>query len=349
MADVNGDQPGVSFVVPVRNGERWLGTALAAILAQADGRPMEVVAVDDRSTDGSLAILERHAASGRIRLVEGRGRGAAAAINLGIRQSRYPIVCQVDQDVILEPGWLRGVTAALAAADVAAAQGYYVRPFGTGIWARVMGLDLEQRYGRIRGRQVDHVCTGNSAYRAEALHRVGLFDEGLGYGYDNDMSYRLAEAGCRLALCPDARSVHRWREGMAAYVRQQYGFGYGRLDLVAKHRRRLTGDDVSGFAMILHAPTMLAALSAGGAAGLLAAAGAPWAPAALAASGLAAILTLERLFAGVRAAVQFRDLAGLWFAPIHLCRDVAWAWALVVWTLRRLRGRASRPSDSMRP
>ena len=63
---------------------------------------------------------------------------------------------------------------------------------------------------------------GNSVYRASALYQVGLFDESLGYGYDNDMSYRLAAAGYRLVLCRRARSVHRWREGIRGYLVQQY-------------------------------------------------------------------------------------------------------------------------------
>ncbi len=88
---------------------------------------------------------------------------------------------------------------------------------------------------------VDHVCTGNTVYRAEALARVGLLDESLGYGYDNDLSYRLGAAGYALAFCRDARSRHRWREGLAGYLTQQYGFGYGRLDVVAAHPDRVGG------------------------------------------------------------------------------------------------------------
>lgn len=338
---------GVSFVVPVKNGSRWLDAALGAILAQADGRPMEVIAVDDGSTDDSAAILRRYAADGKVRMLAGPGRGAAAAINEGVRHAAHPVICQVDQDVILDRGWMARVTAELARGDVAAGQGYYATPADGTVWARVMGLDLEQRYARIRGPWVSHVCTGNAAYRAEALHRVALFDETLGYGYDNDMSYRLAAAGYRLAFCREARSVHRWREGARAYLAQQYGQGYGRLDVIAKHRRRLLGDDVSGPAMILHAPLMLGALVMLGAAGALALAGGPWRPAALGGGGLLLALALERFTAGVGAALRFGDRAGFMFAPVHLLRDLAWVAALAVWTGRRLRGRAPRPSDSM--
>ena len=66
----------------------------------------------------------------------------------------------------------------------------------------MMGRDLEQRYRRIRGDEVDHVCTGNTAYRASALHQVGLLDETLGYGSDNDLSYRLHDGRPSPRLLP---------------------------------------------------------------------------------------------------------------------------------------------------
>jgi glycosyltransferase involved in cell wall biosynthesis len=339
---------GVSFVLPVYNGERWLDEALRAILAQDDGRPFEVLVVDDRSSDGSAEILGRFAGDPRVRVQPGAGRGAAAAINQGLRAARHPVVCQVDQDVVLGPGWMAALCEALAAPGVGAAQGYYQTPRRGSPWARVMGLDLELRYSRIGGSALDHVCTGNSAYRAEALHRVGLLDESLGYGYDNDLSYRLGRAGYRLAFCREARSVHQWRDGLWPYLRQQYGVGYGRLDLVAKHPGRAGGDDVSGWRMILHVPATLAVLAASTAAALGALAGMPWRPWLLLAAAVAAVLALDRVVAGLEAALRFRDPAGLAFAPIHLLRDLAWTAALLAWSGRRLAGGATRPRQSMR-
>jgi glycosyltransferase involved in cell wall biosynthesis len=340
---------GVSFVLPVYNGERWLDAALRAILAQDDGRPFEVLVVDDRSSDGSAEIIGRFAADPRLRQLPGAGRGAAAAINQGLRAARHPVVCQVDQDVVLGPGWMAALCGALAAPGVGAAQGYYQTPRRGSPWARVMGLDLELRYSRIGGSALDHVCTGNSAYRAEALRRVGLLDESLGYGYDNDLSYRLGRAGYRLVFCREARSVHHWRDGLLPYLRQQYGVGYGRLDLVAKHPGRAGGDDVSGWRMILHVPATLAVLAAGTAAALAALAGTAWRPWLLLAAVVTAVLTLDRLVAGLEAVVRFRDPAGLAFAPVHLLRDLAWTAALLTWSGRRLAGSAPpRPRQSMR-
>ena len=341
--------PGVSFVVPVYDGARTLATALDAVLAEAAGRECEVIAVDDGSRDGSLELLEAHARAGRIVLLRGAGRGAAAALNQGVRRARHEIVCQVDQDVVLDPGWLARTTSALASApDVAAAQGRYRASRGDGPWARVMGLDLDLRASRL-AREVDHVCTGVTAYRRSALIAVGLFDESFGYGYDNCLSYRLGAAGWRLVRCPEATALHRWRPRLVGYLRQQFGVAYGRLDLVAKFPGRFAGDQVSGPGMILHAAATACALVLAAAGAALALGGAPAGAALPLAAALALVLLLaaERAVAGVRAARRFRDPVGLLFPLAHLLRDLAWVAALVAWLARRATLRAPAARHSM--
>ena len=337
----------MSFVIPVYNGERTLDATLACVLALAATRPSQVLVIDDGSSDGSLRIIEGYARAGRLELLRGEGRGAAAAINLGIRRARYEIVCQFDQDVAPDPGWLERVIAELGSGpDVAAVQGRYRALPRDGPWARVMGLDLDLRAARLP-RDVDHVCTGNTAYRKRALCAVGLFDESMGYGYDNCMSYRLGRVGYRLLHCRAATSVHRWRPRLWHYLVQQFGVAYGRLDLIAKYPERFSGDQVSGPGMILHAAAMTLALALLGiaalASGLGADAGAPLAVAIAIPAGLAA----ERSVAGLRAALRFRDPAGLLFPFAHLLRDVAWVAAVLVWLPRRAVGRARAPGHSM--
>ena len=340
--------PGVTFVIPVRNGARWLDAVLSAIRNQHWPGPTEIIAIDDRSTDSSRVMLDRHAADGAVIVLDGEGRGAAAAINLGIARGSHPFIAQVDQDVVIHPGWLATLMAAFDDAAVAAAQGRYVAPADADIWSDVMALDLEHRYRTLRPSP-DHVCTGNTVYRRTALGDVRLFDERLGYGYDNDLSYRLGGAGFRLAFRPDATSTHHWRQGLAGYARQQYGFGYGRLDLLAKHRTRARGDDVSGLGMMAQAPaTATVIVLAACAAGAHATGHSPALPATLAAV-VALALVLERFSAGLIAARSSRSRAGFWFVPVHAVRNLAWVAAIVVWSCRRLRGARASASDSMHP
>jgi glycosyltransferase involved in cell wall biosynthesis len=319
-----------------------------AILDDGANRELDVVLVDDGGGDGATDLLRELARDRRVRAIEGPRRGAAAAINAGIRAARYAIVCQVDQDVIVHRGWMDTLVRALDDPSVGAAQGRYCVDRSAKVCARVMGLDLEQRYAALH-RTTDHVCTGNTAYLVAALHAAGLFDEDLGYGYDNDVSYRLQEAGYRLVFCRDACSTHMWRDTFAGYVVQQYGFGYGRLDVVAKHRRRVTGDRVSPCVMMLHPAVLAVALAAASVSLSLAAIGASWRGAAAVAIVLIATLVGERLVAGVRAAVRFRDAYALLFPILHLVRDATWVAAIMAWSVRRLTCRPPDPSHSMRP
>ena len=338
---------GVSFVVPVHNGGAYLAETLSSIVAQADGRPFEIIVVDDHSSDVPPAVVAATVKACPLRVLRGPGRGAPAAVNAGIRAATMPYICQVDQDVVLEPGWMSHLVAALDDPRVGAAQGYYATGREGSFLPRVMGLDLELRYAAV-GRQTDHVCTGNSAYRRDALAAVGLFDETLGYGYDNDLSYRLESAGYRLAFCRDARSRHRWREGLLGYVTQQYGFGYGRLDLLTRHPTRYRGDAVSPALMMAHPALMGVALVLVLAAALSSVLGGSVTPMIWAAAAVMTALVVERAIAGIRAWQRFGDPAALAFPVVHLIRDLAWVNASIVWLARRLLRRPSRPEHSMR-
>jgi glycosyltransferase involved in cell wall biosynthesis len=341
---------GVSFVVPVRNGGQTLAAVIAGIDAQRDGRPFEILAIDDGSEDASAAWLAEEQRRGRLRLIDGPRRGVAAALNAGVAMARHPIICQVDQDVELGAGWLAHLTRELDRdPNLGAVEGHYALDRRAPTLARVMSLDLEQRYTSAVGREATHVCTGNTAYRASALARIGPFDERFGYGADNDMSYRLRQAGYRLAHCARARSVHHWRATFAGFCRQQYGFGYGRLDVVARHPGQVAGDSVAPALMMAHPLLLLVALACAVWALVAWVAGQDVALPLTMSVGLVAVLTGERALAGTRAAWRFRDPAALLFPAAHLLRDLCWIAAVGVWCVRRLAGRASYPAHSMSP
>jgi hypothetical protein len=201
-------------------------------------------------------------------------------------------------------------------------------------------LDLSIRYEQMGTSELNHACTGNTAYRMNALREVGGFDDSLGYGYDNDLSYRLVDAGYRLRLAQGAIAKHAWPVTLWGYLKQQYGLGYGRLDLVRKHPHRVGGDCVSPSAMMAHAP--VAALSMLALAlGIL---GGHGSVVIVGLTGLCGLL-LERVWTVVRSRQVHAPSA--WALPfVHLLRDGAWIAAVAAWCARALR-RPSRPVDSM--
>src|SRR5262245_10754564 len=92
--------PLVSCIVPVYNGEAFLGEALASIRAQRH-RPIEILVVDDGSTDGTAAVVM--AADAGIRYMRQDNAGGAAARNRGIGMARGTFVAFLDADDLWPP------------------------------------------------------------------------------------------------------------------------------------------------------------------------------------------------------------------------------------------------------
>jgi glycosyltransferase involved in cell wall biosynthesis len=92
--------PDVSVVIPCYNAERWVGRAIDSVLAQ-EGVTVEVIAIDDGSTDGSVEVLRGY--DDRIHWDTGPNRGACAARNRGLALARADYVMFLDADDYLLP------------------------------------------------------------------------------------------------------------------------------------------------------------------------------------------------------------------------------------------------------
>jgi glycosyltransferase involved in cell wall biosynthesis len=93
----------VAVVIPAFNAERWIDETLRSVRAQTH-RALEIVVVDDGSTDGTCGIVERHAAlDGRIRLIRQANAGVAAARNRGVAETCADLIAPVDADDLWAP------------------------------------------------------------------------------------------------------------------------------------------------------------------------------------------------------------------------------------------------------
>src|SRR5512140_2808389 len=109
----------VSVVMPAYNAERTVREAVDSVLSQT-GAELELIAVDDGSTDGTLAVLSA-IDDPRLVIVSGRNAGAAAARNRGIARARGGTVAFIDADDVWLAGKLAAQLAALSRSPAAAA------------------------------------------------------------------------------------------------------------------------------------------------------------------------------------------------------------------------------------
>ncbi|MBQ9069523.1 MAG: glycosyltransferase family 2 protein, partial [Eggerthellaceae bacterium] len=120
----------LSVLVPIYNAERYLDQCLDSLRAQTFA-DLEVVAIDDGSTDASPSILARHAAQdGLIRVIAKRNTGYGDSMNRGIEAARGQWVGLCEPDDFVDARQLPQISACLALDDtVVAGEDAAVRPF----------------------------------------------------------------------------------------------------------------------------------------------------------------------------------------------------------------------------
>ena len=209
---------GISVVIPVWNGERHLAEAIESALGQTV-RPIEVVVVDDGSTDGSAAIAESLEAT-----VVGTGHaGTGAALNRGVAATGGSILAFLDADDVWPPQRCE-VLAALLDEDrsLDAAMGSIDEFISPELTA------AERRALRTPNRGMQSPLATAMLIRRGAFRKVGPFDESLAIGTGLEWASRLADRGIKLGRITDIvllRRLHsqntgvRLRDERGAYAR----------------------------------------------------------------------------------------------------------------------------------
>ena len=168
-------------MVPVFDERDSLGplvTEIAAALGAAGGgRAYEIVAVDDGSTDDSLAVLKTlKATHPELHIVALAARaGQSAALAAGFQAARAPIVVTLDADLQNDPGDIPAVVAALEHNGVAAVVGYRAERRDTG-WRRLQSRIANGVRNWLTHETIRDTGCSLKAFRAEALRPIPLFN-----------------------------------------------------------------------------------------------------------------------------------------------------------------------------
>jgi len=325
----------VAVIIPAFNAERTLARCLEACARQT--RPAEeLIVVDDGSTDATPRIAQSHG----VHFLQQDRRGPAAARNNGAHTARADVVVFTDSDCVPEPQWLERLLAGLAP-GVAGVGGSYgiVNPE---YWlARMVHEEIVARHAGL-GEDVDFLGSFNVAYAMEAFNNVGGFDESFtaASSEDNDLAYRIQDAGGSLRFAPEARVAHFHPTRLWPYLGSQRRHGCWRMKLYQKHPNRASrGDKYAGMADLLAPPFALclwlswAALAGAALAGHYVTMGVY--SVVLATVGY----SLFHCMRAARLARRTGEIAALAFAGVTILRDLARGIGLVQGIVRfQLRG-----------
>ena len=239
----------VAVVIPSWNSAALLPRCLGSLRDQ--GVELETLVVDNGSTDGTVAYLEREGVA-HVALTE--NRGFAVAVNLGVAQVKSPAVLVLNADTVLEPGAVGTLLDALEAdpslggvqprllqleegveRDVARARLYSAgQRLSRDGRAFEQGAGEAESPGYLQGGEVFGVCGAACLLRRELFEQLGGYDERYFAFYEDvDLNVRARIAGWRFAYVPAAVV---WHLGNASWTAEAPQPSAWNARLVARNR-----------------------------------------------------------------------------------------------------------------
>jgi glycosyltransferase involved in cell wall biosynthesis len=249
--------PDLTVVIPSLNGARGVDRCLRALAAQSIRQRLEILVIDDGSTDDTAEVARAH---GVTVIQHPHNLGIAAARNTGLSAAKADIIAFLDDDCEPEPEWARHVLAGYADEDIAGVCGPIIPRTPPGLLRgflsrnnplRPLELELADGYSlpyrfylyvkrqwsprpRTGPRDVYSFAGANMSFRRKALFDAGQFDERFRFGAEElDMCMRVRQTipGARLAFVPQAHVIHHFKPQLRDTLRRSrsYGIGSARL------------------------------------------------------------------------------------------------------------------------
>ncbi len=223
-----------SVIIPTFNGAKRIGACLDALAMQAAGRPIEIVVVDDGSTDNTVAVV---AAYPGVRVLTQRNSGPAAARNRGASEANGSILLFTDDDCVPAQGWLDAMLQPFGNPEVVGAKGTY-RTVQRQLVARFVQLEYEDKYRHMSSQEdIDFIDTYSGAYRRENFMAMKGYDTSfpVACAEDIELSYRMSARGWKMRFVPAAVVYHTHPARFSGYLKKKYKFAYWRMLAIRKN------------------------------------------------------------------------------------------------------------------
>jgi cellulose synthase/poly-beta-1,6-N-acetylglucosamine synthase-like glycosyltransferase/peptidoglycan/xylan/chitin deacetylase (PgdA/CDA1 family) len=229
-----------SVIVPAYNESAGIEAAVRSLAAS--DHPVEIIVVDDGSTDGTADLVEALGLPG-VRLIRQRNGGKPSALNTGITAASHGLVVMVDGDTVFEPDTVRMLIQPFGDPRVGAVSGNAKVVNRGGLLGRwqhieyVVGFNLDRRLFDL-AECMPTVPGAVGAFRREALRRVGgVSDDTL--AEDTDLTMALCRDGWRVVYQESAIAWTEAPASLGALWKQRYRWCYGTLQAMWKHRGAL--------------------------------------------------------------------------------------------------------------
>ena len=230
----------VSVIIPAFNEAKVIEASVRRVLA-SEQVTLEVIVVDDGSTDGTSAIVTRaFAGDPRVQLLTLANGGKAAALNRALELARAPIIVALDADTQFEPLTIARLARWFADEKVGAVAGNAMVGNRINLVTRwqaveyVTAQNLERR-ALARFGAITVVPGAVGAWRRSALDDVGGYPLDT-LAEDQDLTIAVQRAGWLVTYDTEAVAWTEAPESFRALAKQRFRWAYGTLQCLWKHR-----------------------------------------------------------------------------------------------------------------
>ncbi len=232
----------ISVVIPAYNCEKTISQTLQGALNQDYQGAVEIVVVDDGSTDRTAAMVKAHKS---IRYVYQKNAGPAAARNRGFYESKGEIVFFTDADCAPENNWMSKALSHFDDSSVGVVSGSYGIANENNILARAIHKEIIFRHKCHMPVFPKSFGSYNFCIRRDAFEKAKGFNESYPFasGEDNDLSYKILKLGYKIYFEKDCRVKHYHPESWSKYLCEQGRHGFWRVKIYAEHPKMAVGDD----------------------------------------------------------------------------------------------------------
>lgn len=232
----------VSIVVPAYNCESTLLIVLQSLLALKYPSSIEILLVDDGSTDHTANIAKSFST---IKYIHQKNAGPATARNRGFKESHGEIVFFTDSDCIAESDWVSRCVSHFDKPEIGVVAGTYGIANPENILARSIHSEIVFRHRQRMPDFPKSFGSYNFCVRRKAFELVGGFDENYPYasGEDNDLSYKILNSGYKIYFERSAVVKHFHQTNLLKYLREQWRHGFWRVKMYRDHPKMSLGDD----------------------------------------------------------------------------------------------------------
>lgn len=227
----------VSFIIVAYNAEKFLDNSLNSLLKQNyDLKKIEVILVDSMSSDNTRKILEDFKKKNikkfkRVLVLENKNRTLPYGWNVALKEAKGEAIVRVDAHSKFPENFISANVKEMENGENIVGGHRISVTSDNSKWQKMLLIAEESLFGSgiakyRRQNKREYVSTlAHAMYRKKVFDDVGLYNVNLSRTEDNEMHYRMKEAGYKFLLSPDVLSYHCARNTFKGMVKQKYGNG----------------------------------------------------------------------------------------------------------------------------